>query len=1298
MLVVFAGKKAFMDTLASLWKRAGRPDANLGKGEVGPSPQHVTMTPLLRVLDAMQIDGDSVFVDIGSGHGLVAFAAALYAGARLSYGIEIDSVLHQFSVQQAREVFAGEPPEQWPVRLLHADVAEVAHPFDWTHSYSFDKDFPPAVLARVAALFRSSTRWRVFASSLPERRWREVAGAGWWDRSVRLRERQPVNISGSGEQHSIYVYERIDRAPTRRSVRLARVAALRDEQALARSRYEAHFHPTLFGSEAHPNRWIPGAVTRLLVRSGGVDAFECALPGLDGELDLDRARMLASRGFYDQDPSFSERSEVDDYLKTRSRRPPAPAPVDIRDEAELTEQSVESAVSDFAEEIKQEPSAGDIERAVETEREQEVVREKRSIDAYHALVARLDRHLMRGARFLDLPIVGIVSRRDYADELKDRPRPSDDLPETILAAPGQATQGMAAALASDALRVAAERALIAQMEDLDLLVRPVPPGRIRDLASMPGFTPAMHCWMPLVYSLFAFSCSMDISLLSYGPMPDERYEAVTTVARLINYIRDAKFEALESTEPDATVPQRAALAADLGILAERAAAAAAPTLSALVRGLPLRDFRPAEFSSPRMSFLDIVRTASAQRGSVPASLWIELKEGVRPSIEANAVYRVTWKVGENGFGYSVRSFVLTEQARKRGQPPREIVLARDEELEWHLFDCSGRRQGVCMPFAVPIGRRNPVRAGAHKVEDPLEEARDWLYSYDKASGSVFVLLERDMDALADLHEEYPHPPPSTPVATNSTFEAALATDLAIRRNPPSSSLAVRTPYPETRLEDASLVGGLPAFEGDSVPMRYEGSPRAMAVALALFHMNDSIDVPLLLRYPIQEPIQEPNRPDVAQQIATDRLVGLVVAPMRLRGWERIRKTRFAVARHYLTDRPGLLVSDSFRFLKWFYDLGNYDSLTRKIIAGVRVAIDNRPWWMKKATAAAWMAVKTALAAGVVAGVGKAGAAVYAAPSETIEAALVVGGAAFHYGLEAALALGSAAGSAAVRNPRVSLTAAALVAGARPAESLAYLFGFSALTGRVAASKAPIADRTRFAFKLYFSDTVSLDKFAKVAPGSADGGAAAVLDDEQLRAILQFVRNGLAIDNPAYAAVAVKEQRAFPRALVVVDRSSDDDRLRALLADQSAETWLELAGQQRDLPAFSIAAFFNLSDATVARSVAEASRVPLRLESAAGTYDLAAIVWRSGPSDYLLIERNKQGTYWCLRVSPGNVQSLGTVSRRDLRDALSVSDAPLWVHTSGRKSLWPRDSGERAIWRRCTFVLYNNSLLYPALVH
>ncbi len=1281
-----------MDVLASLWKLAGKPDSSLGRWYVGRSPQHVTMTPLLRVLDAMEIGADSVFVDIGSGHGLVTFAAALYAGARLSYGIEIDENLHRFSAEQAKAVFADLPPEQWPVRLLHVDVAQVKHAFDWTHSYSFDRDFPPEVLAKVASLFVSSTKWRVFASSLPQSRWREVVGERWWDQSVRLRERLPIKISGSGEQHSIYVYERTDRTMPRRSSRLARVSALQDETALARSRYEAHLHPASFGSETQPNRWIPRAVTRALIRSGGSDAFECALPGLDDELDPGRANMLARRGSYAEDLGFASRSEIAKYLEKRASNP-EPTPADIRDEADRGNRSIEAAIESFSREVEQQDlSAGDIEQAVEAEREQDVVREKRSIDAYHAVVARIDRHLRRGARFLDPPVASVLARTEYAAELKRRARPSDDLPETILAG-GSGASG--AAEADDELRVSAERVLITQMEEFDLLVRPVPPIRVRDLASMPGFSSAMHAWIPPVYALFAFSCSMDISLLSYAPMTAERYAVVSAVARLVNYIRDAKFEALSSTEPDATVQQRSAAASDLGLLANKKGAVVGT--EGLVRDSDLWYFPPIS-AAKSASFSDIVLSAATLRGSVPTSLWIELKEGNRPTIDANAIYRVGWKTGTIGFGYSVRSFIVREQKQRRGDTPREIVLARDEALEWHLFDCGGRRQGVCMPFAVPIGSHNPVGPGAHRVEDPLEESRSWTYDYDKAAGSVFVLLERDMDALAGLHEEYPLAPPKTPVVENATFAAALRTDLVIHKSPPPSSLATRGLYPETRLDQVGLAGGLPAFDCvvGSPTMRYEGSARAMAVALAMFHMNDSMDVPLLLRYPIKEPIDNPDLPGVAQQIAADRFVGLVVAPMRLRGWERIRATRFAVARHYLVDSPSLLVADSFRFLRWFYGLYGYDAVTKKIIVAVSEAIDRRSWVLKKATSLAWIAIKTALAIGFIVGVANASASAYAAPGETLEAAATVGGEAFRYGWDTTVAIGSFAGSAAINNMKTTLTAAVLVAGARPAEALAYLFGISAVAGRVAASKAPFQDRKRFAFKLYFSDTVSLEKFAQAVPAPPDGGG--VLGDDQLRAVLNFARNGLPPnDNPAYDAIAVKQHRDFPRVLISVDNASDEQLASVLLADASPETWLEKAGQQRTVPAFSIAVSFNLDDATIASVVGKSERIPLRLESKSGTYDLASIVWRSKSKNaYFVVERNKQGTYWCLRVDAAIVHALGTVKRENLRDALSMPDARLLVHKSGRKSLWPTDSGEIAIGRSCTFLLYNNSMLYPTV--
>ena len=160
----------------------------------------ITMGSALKLLTAMHVSANSRFLDLGSGHGMVCLAASLAFGAAAT-GIEMHEQRHAWAEQKRREIgIAG-------LAFVCGDICHLKTLENATHVYSFDRDFPPALLQHMAGLLKSS--WRVFASSRPSGCWRSICGA-WWDKHVLPAEPSSVSIRlcGSGKTHTIYVFRR----------------------------------------------------------------------------------------------------------------------------------------------------------------------------------------------------------------------------------------------------------------------------------------------------------------------------------------------------------------------------------------------------------------------------------------------------------------------------------------------------------------------------------------------------------------------------------------------------------------------------------------------------------------------------------------------------------------------------------------------------------------------------------------------------------------------------------------------------------------------------------------------------------------------------------------------------------------------------------------------------------------------------------------------------------------------------------------------------------------------------------
>jgi hypothetical protein len=148
--------------LLPVWRKSTSPDNNLGKTEVGPSREKITHSSAIVLLERLGVDKDSIFVDIGCGHGLVCMAAAAHSKCRKSMGIDLANDLISWALRHMpRETegalwyYLGDILTLWPTALDEA-----------THYYCNNRDFPPAVLSNMAhRLYYNRMVWKRFASA-----------------------------------------------------------------------------------------------------------------------------------------------------------------------------------------------------------------------------------------------------------------------------------------------------------------------------------------------------------------------------------------------------------------------------------------------------------------------------------------------------------------------------------------------------------------------------------------------------------------------------------------------------------------------------------------------------------------------------------------------------------------------------------------------------------------------------------------------------------------------------------------------------------------------------------------------------------------------------------------------------------------------------------------------------------------------------------------------------------------------------------------------------------------------------
>lgn len=191
-----------------LWLRSVRPDENLGRHSIGPSPHQLSYGSVRNVLDLLEMkQGVDRFIDLGSGKGLV-MAMALSRYRIPVCGIDIDAT----QVGWARRRIQGDQMLIHPSLLsyywyeycwdLKNMKSGALRNYGVTAAYSFDKDFPPEVLQSVLHLLRHSSISRFVCTQTPS--WAESQSGGVLTYTYK---KVVGRICGSGERHTFYLYK-----------------------------------------------------------------------------------------------------------------------------------------------------------------------------------------------------------------------------------------------------------------------------------------------------------------------------------------------------------------------------------------------------------------------------------------------------------------------------------------------------------------------------------------------------------------------------------------------------------------------------------------------------------------------------------------------------------------------------------------------------------------------------------------------------------------------------------------------------------------------------------------------------------------------------------------------------------------------------------------------------------------------------------------------------------------------------------------------------------------------------------
>lgn len=193
-----------------------------GNGYNGAIYGELTLHSMQKVIDFLvdncELGQGSMFIDVGSGLGKPNFHASQDPAVRVSIGIELEEIRWQLAMQNLKFIlkdtqdgvissFSNDNKENISlnsgVNFIHGDIFDAVSTDPFTHVYMYDLGFPPSLQRKIAEYFNASTHAKYLVSYRPPRRVIDE-----YDYNVKAIGKIPTSMTGSGEVHTAYFYQR----------------------------------------------------------------------------------------------------------------------------------------------------------------------------------------------------------------------------------------------------------------------------------------------------------------------------------------------------------------------------------------------------------------------------------------------------------------------------------------------------------------------------------------------------------------------------------------------------------------------------------------------------------------------------------------------------------------------------------------------------------------------------------------------------------------------------------------------------------------------------------------------------------------------------------------------------------------------------------------------------------------------------------------------------------------------------------------------------------------------------------
>jgi len=194
-----------------------------GNGYNGPIYGELTRVSMQRIIAALkekcQLGIGSSFIDIGSGLGKPCFHVAEDSQCELSVGIEMEKIRYQLSIHNQRsilkDIFSSKSSKNNEdletkgictaakrIFFIHGNALSPKTFNPFTHIFMCDIGFPPETLKKLGETFnRSASPYLICCHN-------QKLMIEKYKYNVELMEQFKISLSGSGENHTIYIYKR----------------------------------------------------------------------------------------------------------------------------------------------------------------------------------------------------------------------------------------------------------------------------------------------------------------------------------------------------------------------------------------------------------------------------------------------------------------------------------------------------------------------------------------------------------------------------------------------------------------------------------------------------------------------------------------------------------------------------------------------------------------------------------------------------------------------------------------------------------------------------------------------------------------------------------------------------------------------------------------------------------------------------------------------------------------------------------------------------------------------------------